>query len=40
VPEDDVETISDEFQKTGPEYMKRVFGAQVTIIEKLLKKLS
>lgn len=40
VPEDGVETITDEFQKAGLEYMKRVFGAEITTIEKLLKQLS
>jgi nicotinamidase-related amidase len=40
VPEDGVETISDEFQKAGLDYMKRVFGAEITTIEKLLKQLS
>lgn len=39
VPEDGVETISDEFQKSGLDYMQRVFGAKITTIEKLLKQL-
>jgi nicotinamidase-related amidase len=40
VPEDGVETVSDEYQKAGLDYMKRVFGAEITTIEKLLKQLS
>jgi hypothetical protein len=40
VLEDGVETISDKFQKAGLEYMKRVFGAEITTIEKLLKQLA
>jgi len=39
VPEDGVETISDEFQKTSLGYMKRVFGVRITTVEKLLKEL-
>jgi nicotinamidase-related amidase len=39
VPEDGVETISDEFQETSLNYMKRVFGARITTVEKLLKEL-
>jgi nicotinamidase-related amidase len=39
VPEDGVETISDEFQRTSLAYMKRVFGARITTVEKLLKEL-
>lgn len=40
VPEDGVETVSDEFQKAGLDYMKRVFGVEITTTEKLLKQLS
>jgi nicotinamidase-related amidase len=40
VPEDGVETISDEYQKVGLEYMKRVFGAKIMTIEKLLNQLA
>jgi nicotinamidase-related amidase len=40
VPEDGVETISNEFQKTSLNYMKRVFGVKITTVEKLLKELA
>lgn len=39
VPEDGVETTSDGFQKAGLDYMQRVFGVEITTIEKLLKQL-
>ena len=40
VPKDGVETISDEYQKAGLKYMKRVFGTKITTTEKLLNQLA
>jgi nicotinamidase-related amidase len=39
IPEDGVETITEELQKTSLKYMKRVYGAKITTTEKLLKQL-
>lgn len=40
VPEDAVETTSDQLQKAALDYMKRVFGAKIATTEKLLKQLA
>jgi len=40
VPKDGVETISDEAQKISLEYMRKVYNAKITTIEKLLKELA
>ena len=37
MPEDGVETVSDEFQRESIAYMQRVYGVKITTIEKLLK---
>lgn len=40
IPEDGVETVSPEAQKTSLEYMKKVYNAKITTIEKLLNELA
>ncbi|MGQ9461407.1 MAG: cysteine hydrolase family protein, partial [Candidatus Bathyarchaeaceae archaeon] len=37
VPEDCVEAISEEAQKSGIEYMKTIYGCKITNVDELIK---